>query len=109
VGYGWTWTAKRPSRIGTLPLGYADGMHRALSNGATLYLCGKPVPLVGRVSMDLITVDLTDHPDAGDGDWIEVIGPNQTIDDLAHAAGTIGYEILTSLGHRYARRYTSAD
>lgn len=106
VGYGWSWTADRPSRIGTLPLGYADGMHRALSNGATLYFQDKPVPLVGRVSMDLITVDLTEHPDAKVGDMLEVLGPNQSVDDLAKAAGTIGYEILTSLGQRYTRRYT---
>jgi len=108
VGYGWSWTAEQPSRVGTLPLGYADGMHRAMSNGATLYLEGKPVPLIGRVSMDLITVDLTDHPTAVVGDTLEVLGPNQTVDDLAQAAGTIGYEILTSLGQRYARRYTGA-
>jgi len=106
VGYGWSWTADRPARIGTLPLGYADGMHRAMSNGATLYLNGKPVRLVGRVSMDLITVDLTEHEQAQAGDTLEVLGPNQSVDDLAKAAKTIGYEILTSLGHRYARRYT---
>lgn len=108
VGYGWTWQAARPSRIGTLPLGYADGMHRALSNGATLYLGGKPVPVVGRVSMDLITVDLTDHPSVQVGEQLEVLGPHQSVDDLATAAGTIGYEILTSLGQRYSRRYTGA-
>ncbi len=106
VGYGWSWTADRPARIGTLPLGYADGMHRALSNGATLYNRGKPVHLVGRVSMDLITLDLTGHEDLQVGDMLEVLGPHQTVDALAEAAGTIGYEILTSLGHRYARRYT---
>lgn len=106
VGYGWSWTAERPSRVGTLPLGYADGIHRAMSNGATLYFDGKPVPLIGRVSMDLITVDLTDHPAAMVGDTLEVLGKTQTVDDLAQAAGTIGYEILTSLGHRYTRRYT---
>jgi len=61
---------------------------------------------VGRVSMDLITVDLTEHPDAKVGDMLEVLGPNQSVDDLAKAAGTIGYEILTSLGQRYTRRYT---
>ncbi len=106
VGYGWSWTAKRPSRIGILPLGYADGMHRALSNNATLYICGKPLPLIGRVSMDLITVDLTEHPQAQVGHMVEILGPNQSVDDLATAAGTIGYEILTSLGQRYTKRYT---
>ena len=106
VGYGWAWTADRPSRIGTLPLGYADGMHRALSNGAMFYFGGEPVNLVGRVSMDLITVDLTDHPTAHVGDYLEVLGAHQTVDDLATSAGTIGYEILTSLGQRYTKRYT---
>ena len=109
VGYGWSWTADRPSRIATLPLGYADGMHRALSNAATLYHEGKPIHFAGRVSMDLITVDLTDHPALQVGDMLEVLGPNQSVDDLAAAAGTIGYEILTSLGHRYARRYTGGE
>ncbi len=109
VGYGASWIADRPSRIGTLPLGYADGMHRALSNGAMLYFEGNPVPLVGRVSMDLITVDLTDYPQVNVGDTLEVLGPNQSVDDLAQAAGTIGYEILTSLGHRYTRRYTQVN
>ena len=109
VGYGWTWMAERSSRVGTLPLGYADGVHRAMSNGATLFFGGKPVPLIGRVSMDLITVDLTDHPAAQVGESLEVLGSNQSVDDLAQAAGTIGYEILTSLGQRYARRYTGAN
>jgi len=109
VGYGWTWSAERPTRIGTLPLGYADGMHRALSNRITLFRDGKPVPIVGRVSMDLITVDLTNHPEAQVGDFLEVLGPNQTVDVLAKAAGTIGYEILTSLGRRYLRRYTGGN
>lgn len=107
VGYGWSWTADKPARIGTVPLGYADGMHRALSSGAVLYWGGKPVKMVGRVSMDLITVDLTKHEDAQVGDMLEVLGPHQTVDDLAKAAKTIGYEILTSLGQRYARRYTN--
>ena len=101
--------AERSSRVGTLPLGYADGVHRAMSNGATLFFGGKPVPLIGRVSMDLITVDLTDHPAAQVGESLEVLGSNQSVDDLAQAAGTIGYEILTSLGQRYARRYTGAN
>ena len=109
VGYGWSWTAERASRVGTLPLGYADGMHRAMSNGATLFFGGKPAPLIGRVSMDLIAVDLSEHPAAEVGDTLEVLGPNQSVDELAQAAGTIGYEILTSLGQRYARRYTGAN
>ena len=104
VGYGASWTAERPSRIATISAGYADGLIRALSNGATGYHQGRPVPFAGRVSMDLITLDVTDCPCAS-GDMIELLGPNQSIDDLAKAAGTIGHEILTSLGSRYQRMY----
>ena len=104
VGYGSTWTAKRPSRIGVLGLGYADGFFR-LSKGLQLFLDGRPVPLVGRVSMDMITVDLTDAPEPAPGAMVEVLGPHQSVDDLAKGIGTTGYEVLTSLGPRYARRY----
>ncbi len=104
VGYGSTWTAERPSRIATISAGYADGLIRYLSHGATAYIADRPVPFAGRVSMDLITLDVTDCRCAP-GDMVELIGPNQSIDDLAKAAGTIGHEILTSLGSRYRRRY----
>ena len=104
VGYGATWIAQRPSRIATLSAGYADGLIRALGNGAQVYLDGQPVPLAGRVSMDLITLDVTDL-DCKSGDMVEILGPNQSIDGLARAAGTIGHEILTSLGSRYQRSY----
>ena len=109
VGYGWSWTAKTPTRIATVPLGYADGFHRALSNGATLHIGGVPVPLAGRVSMDLITIDITEIGEARPGMMVEIIGPNQSIDALAASAGTLGYEMLTSLGSRYARRYKGGD
>jgi len=105
VGYGATWTAKRPSRIATLSGGYADGLIRAMATGAAGFLGGQPLPFAGRVSMDLITLDVTDCPAAVPGTMVELLGPNQTVDDLATAAGTIGYEILTSLGARYARAY----
>ncbi len=108
VGYGASWTATRPSRIATLPLGYADGFHRALSNTTHVYIDGKPAPLAGRVSMDLLTVDVTDHPGVTDADTVEIIGPSRGIDALAHDAGTIGYELLTALGTRYERRYKGA-
>ena len=108
VGYGATWEAARPSRIATLAGGYADGLVRAMGNHARAFLDGQPVPLAGRVSMDLITLDVTDCPTAQPGAMVELLGPNQTVDDLAAAAGTIGYEILTSLGRRYTRRYTGA-
>jgi alanine racemase len=103
VGYGCSWTAKRPSVIATLAAGYSDGLPRTLSNRAQLWDGATPCPLVGRVSMDLITVDITDLPEVPQS--LDILGPHQTVDALATAAGTIGYEILTSLGPRYRRRY----
>jgi alanine racemase len=105
VGYNATWRAARPSRVATAALGYADGWHRSLSGRATAYFDGRPVPLVGRVSMDLTTFDVTDHPTVGPDAWLEVIGPACTPDDVAAAAGTNGYEVLTSLGLRLHRVY----
>ncbi len=105
VGYNATWTARRRSRIATVAVGYADGFLRSLSNAATARFDGHPVPLVGRVSMDLATFDVTDHPAAQPGDRLELIGPSQDADALAAQAGTNGYEILTSLGRRYQRHY----
>ncbi|MDG1769756.1 MAG: alanine racemase [Yoonia sp.] len=102
VGYGNSWQATRPSRIATLSAGYADGLIRAMSDKATLYFGNDPVPLVGRVSMDLLTVDVTNLRE--DPHALTLIGPQQGVDQLADAAGTIGYEILTSLGGRYTRR-----
>ena len=107
VGYGGTWVAARPSRIATVGVGYADGLQRALSSRATAYFDDTPVPLVGRVSMDLSTFDVTDVP-AKPGDLLELLGARHGADELADEAGTIGYEILTSLGRRYQRRYTGA-
>ena len=104
VGYGATWSARRPSRIATISAGYADGLIRALSNGCSGFVDGRPVPFAGRVSMDLITLDVTDC-DCAPGDPVELLGPNQSIDTLANAAGTIGHEILTALGARYTRAY----
>lgn len=108
VGYGATWLAVRPTRIATVAAGYADGLHRAIDGRARGLLHGKPVPMVGRVSMDLITFDVTEVPEAAAGDLIQVIGPGQDADALAGIEGTIGYEVLTSLGNRYRRRYLPA-
>ena len=106
VGYGAAWTAVRPSRIATVAAGYADGLHRALGpGGAGAYREGRRLPFAGRVSMDLITLDATEAPDLRAGDMVELLGPHQTVDQLAQSAATIGYEILTGLGRRYARRY----
>ncbi len=103
VGYGNTWTARRPSRIATVAAGYADGLHRAIGGGIDAFSGGQPCPVVGRISMDLITVDVTDLPK--DPERLRILNGHQTVDDLAEAAGTIGYEILTSLGARYSRGY----
>jgi alanine racemase len=103
VGYGVSWTATRPSVIATVAAGYSDGLPRTLSNRALLWDGDTPCPLVGRVSMDLITVDITDLPEVPRS--LDIIGPHQGVDDLADLAGTIGYELLTALGPRYLRRY----
>jgi alanine racemase len=105
VGYNATWTAARPSRIATAALGYADGFHRSLSSRGAAWFDGARVPLVGRVSMDLTTFDVTDHPAVHPGCWLEVLGPHLSPDDVAAAAGTNGYEVLTSLGRRFHRVY----
>jgi alanine racemase len=108
VGYNGTWTASRVSRIAVAGIGYADGLSRALSNRGRAYCDGRALALVGRVSMDLTTFDATDYPDVDCGSWLEIIGPNQSPDDLAAICGTNGYEILTSLGRRFARVYHPA-
>ena len=112
VGYNEQWTARRPSRIATIGVGYADGLPRNLMAtdarpGGAAMLGGRRCPFAGRVSMDLITIDVTDAPEgaAEVGAALELIGPDLTIDEVGAAAGTIGYEVLTSLGPRYRRVY----
>jgi alanine racemase len=103
VGYGCTWVAKRNSVIATVSGGYADGLPRTLSNAAQLWDRDVPCPLVGRVSMDAITVDVTDLEEVPR--TLDILGPMQSVDALAAVGGTIGYELLTALGARYQRRY----
>ena len=103
AGYGNTWQAERPSRLATVSAGYADGILRSASHKLTLWHGDTPVPAVGRVSMDLIIADVTDLPEEPAS--LALLGPHQTVDQLAEAAGTIGYEVLTSLGPRYARSH----
>ena len=103
VGYACTWVAERPSLIATVQGGYADGVLRSLSNAALLWAGEDPCPVVGRISMDLITVDVTHL--AAVPEMLTLIGPQQSVDQLADTAGTIGYEILTGLGPRLKRRY----
>jgi alanine racemase len=110
VGYGATQTLRRPTRLAILSLGYADGYLRAASSsdsrrGAEAAVAGRRAPLVGRVSMDLTAVDVTDIPDAARGTLVELIGPTIPVDEVARAAGTIGYEVLTRLGNRLIRHY----
>jgi alanine racemase len=107
VGYGCSFTATRPTRIATVSAGYADGLIRAMSNRATLWAGDVPCPLAGRVSMDLLTADVTALDEVPEA--LDILGPAQGVDALAEAAGTIGYEILTSLGARYVRRYDGAS
>lgn len=103
VGYSNTWTAPSKSRIATVAGGYADGILRSISGKADIYAGPVPCRLAGRVSMDLLAVDIS-HLET-DPVEMTLIGPHQGIDRLAEVAGTIGYEILTSLGARYQRRY----
>lgn len=103
VGYGCTWVAKRPTTAATLLGGYADGLPRSLSNRAILWAGNQACPLIGRVSMDLITVDVTDLDEIPLK--LDLLGPEQGIDSLANFAGTIGYELLATLGQRFDRQY----
>jgi alanine racemase len=112
VGYGGTWTARRPTRLAIVSAGYADGYFRAASandgtRGAEVMVAGKRCPVAGRISMDLMAVDVTDLPAnaARRGHLVTLLGEGITLDELAHHFGTIGYEVLTSLGSRYARIY----
>lgn len=110
VGYGASWRSKREGRLAVLPVGYADGFSRALSSKGTVFFGDQAAPIVGRVSMDLITVDVTDVPEnlCQTGMMAELFGKHQDVDAVAAAANTIGYEILTNLGRRYRRVYTDA-
>jgi alanine racemase len=111
VGYRGSWRAGRPSRIATVAAGYADGYLRHLSSRGKVAVGAHLCPVVGRVSMDMITVDVTDvsPQQAIPGGTVEVLGPNVLPDAMADAAGTIGYELLTGLGSRYVRHYVDGD
>ncbi|MGB0689013.1 MAG: alanine racemase, partial [Paracoccaceae bacterium] len=103
VGYSNTWTAPTPRKIATVSAGYADGIMRNLGPNLSLYSDRVACPVVGRISMDLIGVDITLLADTPSS--LQLLNSLQSIDDLATAADTIGYEVLTSLGSRYQRRY----
>ena len=108
VGYNATWSTGLPARIATVGVGYADGWHRGHSNNSVAFFDAAPVPLVGRVSMDLSTFNVTGQPDIEPGSWLELLGPHRSVDDAGRAGGTFGYEVLTALGRRYHRVYRPA-
>ncbi len=115
VGYNSLWTAKRPTILATCSVGYADGLPRSargtdLAAGGAGFVADIRCPMIGGISMDLTVFDVTDVPEALqiEGTMVEILGPHQSIDDLAASANTIGYEILTRLGHRYTRIYLEA-
>jgi alanine racemase len=107
IGYGATYMAKKGDVVATLAIGYADGLMRSLSNKGKCYIQNFETPIIGRVSMDLVTVDISNVPEIFHkvGQDVEIIGNHYTIADAARAAGTIEYEILTMLGNRFERIY----
>jgi len=111
VGYDSTFITSRPSRIATIGVGYGDGYLRSLSNKGVVYVAGHRVPIVGRISMDLLTIDVTDIPEDAckAGDWVEFMGHNIPLDEVAERAGTAPWEILTSLSKRAHRHYIPAS
>ena len=109
VGYGATHRATGPTRVATIAVGYADGWLRSLSSRGFAIFNGVKVPFLGRVSMDLITIDATAVPQLQQGDFVELMGETLTADHVADIAGTIGYEVLTRLGGRFHRRYVNGS
>ena len=112
VGYGGIWTARRPTKLAIVAAGYADGYFRAAGGGdgtrsAEAIVAGQRCPIAGRISMDLMAIDITDLPPNAikRGGMVTLLGDGITVDELAHHCGTIGYEVLTNLGKRYARVY----
>jgi len=111
VGYGASFVADTKMRVAVVGIGYADGYHRSLSNCGIAEVTGRRVPVVGRVSMDLVCLDVTELARDGvaEGDWATMIGGSVTLEEVAALAGTINYEILTALGPRLERRYLNDD
>ena len=107
IGYGGTYKVTKRSRIATIGVGYADGYQRSLSGLSTVFHHGSPLPVVGRISMDSITVDISSLPDnkLKEGNFVELLGKNFTIDQAASLAQTVPYEMITGLGRRHYRYY----
>lgn len=110
VGYGGTYVAEGPTRVATIAVGYADGWFRSLSNKGSAFFGDTRLPIIGRVSMDSITLDVSALPEGTLklGSLVELIGPHQRLEDVARDCDTIPYEILTALGNRYARVYVES-
>ncbi len=111
VGYGGSFEASGSTRLATIAAGYADGLPRSLSNRGAAWYDGVRLPIAGRVSMDSIILDISALPEGTltQGSFVQMIGPEQTLEDIADDAGTIAYEILTGLGRRYRRTYIQPD
>ena len=108
VGYGGRFVPAKPGRLATVGIGYADGVPRLLSDRGRVFIAGEYRPIVGRISMDMIHVDIGELP-AAEGDWVEVMGANVSVDEVAEHAQTIAYEVLTGLGRRPIRQYVEAE
>ena len=107
ISYGRTFLTTRPTRVGTIGIGYGDGYPRSLSNNSPeVFIRGRRVPLLGRVTMDQVMADLTDHPGCLPGDEVELFGPNIPVSEIAHKAGTIPWEVFTSITPRVQRIYS---
>ena len=105
ISYGRSYCTERPTRIGILPIGYADGLHRVLSNRWKVAVGGGYAPIIGRICMDACMVDLTDLPDVQEGDVVEVYGAHTPVDEAACLAGTISYELVCAVSRRVPRLY----
>jgi alanine racemase len=105
VGYGRTWVAARRARVATVSIGYEDGVLRSRSGRGEVVVGGRRAPLIGRVSMDQVTLDVTDVPEAKAGDMVTLIGDGISAEQVAEWSGTISYEVLTALGGRVTRVY----
>jgi alanine racemase len=113
IGYGAALRLREEARVAILSAGYADGYHRMAGSsddhpGGRVALRGRQAPVLGRVSMDLMAIDVSHIPGVSEGDWVELFGPTRPVDEVAAAAGTIGYEFLTGVSRRAARRYVGA-
>jgi alanine racemase len=107
IGYGAAFVAERPTRVGVVAMGYADGYPRTAPSGTPVFVDGQITRTLGRVSMDMLFVDLTQLPHAGLGSPVELWGPNVAVDDVARCAGTLAYELLCNV-KRVPLRHTDA-